>query len=131
VVFRWLDVDGRVLDRTARRTTTCRQPDQRGELSLGSPATAVGPQPGLRRYSVTVRNTGRGEAGPFAVALRLGAEDRSPQTVSVLAAGSTQTVSFVAPSCAPGDRLRFEVDPDDRVEEPDERDNVLSTPCPA
>jgi subtilase family serine protease len=36
----------------------------------------------------------------------------------------------MAPRCAPGDVLRFEVDPDDRVAEEDERDNVLTVACP-
>jgi subtilase family serine protease len=51
-------------------------------------------------------------------------------TVAGLAAGAAQAVTFMAPRCAPGDVLRFEVDPDDRVAEEDERDNVLTVACP-
>lgn len=130
VSFRWFDADGGVLARTARRTSACRQPDQRGDLELGALTTAPGPQPELVRYSVPVRNSGRGDAGSFDVALRMGAVERPVVTVSGLVAGATRTVTFVAPRCAAGDVLRFEVDPDDRVGEADERDNVLSAACP-
>jgi len=52
-------------------------------------------------------------------------------TVTGLAAGASQLVTFTAPRCAPGDVLRFEADPDNRVAETNERDNVLTFPCPA
>jgi hypothetical protein len=130
LVFRWYDVDGRVLDQTARRTATCRQPDQRPNLELGALTTAAGPQPDLVRYSVPVRNAGRGDAGSFDVGLRIGADDRPAAIVTGLLSAATQTVTFVGPRCAAG-MLRFEVDPDDRVIEADERDNVLLAACPS
>ena len=128
VTFRWYDAGGRVIEQTWRRTKLCTQPDPRPDLELGTLTTSAGPQPGLTRYSVPVRNTGRGDAGSFDVAFGDGA---SPLTVSGVLAGAAQTVGFVAPSCAPGEILRFEVDPDGLVAEADEDDNVLRVACPA
>jgi hypothetical protein len=129
MVFRWTNGDGDVT--TVRRwTSVCRltpQPD----LALGDLTTTATGQPGVQRYTVPVRNDGRADAGAFDVALRIGNEDRAPVTVTGLAAGASQPVSFTAPRCAPGDVLRFEVDPDDRVAEDDERDNVLTVACPS
>jgi hypothetical protein len=128
MIFRWTASDGDVT--TVRRwSSVCRvapQPD----LALGDLTTTTSSQPGVQRYTVPVRNDGRADAGAFDVALRIGAEDRAAVTVAGLAAGASQAVTFTAPRCAPGDVLRFEVDPDDRVAEEDERDNVLTVACP-
>jgi hypothetical protein len=127
-VFRWTASDGDVTT-VKRWSSVCRvapQPD----LALGDLTTTTSPQPGVQRYTIPVRNDGRADAGAFDVALRIGAEDRPAVTVAGLAAGAAQAVTFMAPRCAPGDVLRFEVDPDDRVAEEDERDNVLTVACP-
>ncbi len=128
MTFRWTARDGDVT--TVRRWSgVCRlapQPD----LALGDLTTTVSGQPGVQRYTVPVRNDGRADAGAFDVALRIGNEDRAPVTVTGLAAGASQPVSFMAPRCAAGQVLRFEVDPDDRIAEDDERDNVLTVACP-
>ncbi len=131
VRFRWYDAGGAPIARARRTTDACTQPDPRPNLTLGAPTVLAGPQPGLRRYAIPVRNAGRGDAGPFEVALRIGAAPESALVaVSALAAADVQTVTFVAPPCAPGDALRFEADPGDRVVEVDERDNVLRVACP-
>jgi subtilase family serine protease len=112
-----------------RWSSVCRvvpQPD----LAFGDLTTTTSPQPGVQRYTIPVRNDGRADTGAFDVALRIGAEDREPVTVTGLAAGASQVVTFLAPRCVAGDVLRFEVDPDDRVAEEDERDNVLTVACP-
>lgn len=128
MTFRWTATNGDVT--TVRRwSSVCRvapQPD----LALGDLTTTASGQPGVQRYTVPVRNDGRADAGAFDVALRIGLEDRAPVTVTGLAAGGSQLVTFTAPRCAPGDVLRFEVDPDNRVAEEDERDNVLTVACP-
>lgn len=130
ITFRWYDRSGRVLRSERRRSDVCRLAPL-ADLSPEALATTVGPQPGLMTYAVAVRNHGRADAGAFDVALRIGGERRPPVTVTGLAAGETRSVSFVAPRCAPGEVLRFEVDPDGRVGEADEDDNVLSVACPA
>ena len=128
LIFRWTTSGGDVT--TVRRwSSVCRlspQPD----LGLGDMTTTGAGQPGLQRYTIPVRNDGRADVGAFDVGLRIGAEDRDPVTVTGLAAGASQLVTFTAPRCAPGDVLRFEVDPDNRIAESDERDNVVSFACP-
>jgi hypothetical protein len=128
VIFRWTASDGDVTS-VRRWSSVCRvvpQPD----LAFGDLTTTTSAQPGVQRYTIPVRNDGRADAGAFDVALRIGAEDREPVTVTGLAAEAAQVVTFLAPRCASGDVLRFEVDPDDRVAEEDERDNVLTVACP-
>jgi hypothetical protein len=127
-VFRWTASGGDVT--TLRRWSSVCRVTPLPDLGLGDLTTTTSPQPGVQRYTIPVRNHGRADAGAFDVALRIGAEDRAPVTVAGLAAGASQAVTFTAPRCAPGDVLRFEVDPDDRVAEEDERDNVLTVACP-
>ena len=40
------------------------------------------------------------------------------------------TVTFVAPRCAPGSTLRFELDAEDAVDESSEVDDVVERACP-
>jgi hypothetical protein len=128
VIFRWTASDGDVT--SVRRWSSVCRVVPRPDLAFGDLTTTTSPQPGVQRYTIPVRNDGRADAGAFDVALRIGAEDRQPVTVTGLAAGAAQVVTFLAPRCASGDVLRFEVDPDDRVAEEDERDNVLTVACP-
>jgi hypothetical protein len=130
VHFRWYDAGGAIIRRARRTTDSCTQPDLRPNLTRGAPSALAGPQPGLWRYTIPVRNTGRTDAGPFDVALRVGATDPAVVAVSALRAGDAQTVTFLAPPCALGDRLRYEADSDDRIAESDERDNVVRVDCP-
>lgn len=130
ITFRWQDRGGRVVHSERRTSEACRLTPL-ADLAPETLTTTVGAQPGLMTYTVAIRNHGRADAGAFDVAMRMGAERRPPITVTGLAAGGTRVVSFVAPRCAPGDVLRFEADPDGRVPEEDEDDNVLSVACPA
>jgi hypothetical protein len=129
MIFRWTATDGDVT--TVRRWSGVCRVSPQPDLALGDLTTTASGQPGVQRYAVPVRNDGRADAGAFDVALRIGAEDRPPVTVAGLAAGASQLVTFTAPRCAPGDVLRFSVDPDDRIAEEDERDNVLTVACPS
>ena len=129
MTFRWTAGDGDVHDRCAAGAASAAW-SRRPELALGDLTTTVSGQPGVQRYTVPVRNDGRADAGAFDVALRIGNEDRAPVTVTGLAARASQPVTFMAPRCAAGDVLRFEVDPGDRIAEDDERDNVLTGRLP-
>jgi len=129
MIFRWTATDGDVT--TVRRWSSVCRLTPRPDLAIGDLTTTATSQPGLQRYTIPVRNDGRADAGAFDVGLRIGAEDRPSVTVAGLAAGAEQQVAFIAPRCAPGDVLRFAVDPDDRVAEDDERDNVLTVACPS
>jgi hypothetical protein len=130
VRFRWYDASGAVIAVAERRTVLCTQPDLRPDLELGGLTTQPAAQPGLARYSVPVRNAGRGDAGPFDVVLTLAGVPRPAYAVAGLRAGESQSAVFLAPPCQPGDQLRVELDPDDRIAEVDERDNALTVACP-
>lgn len=121
VRFRWLDAAGVVLDRTVRRTSTCRRPDLRPDLQ---------PVAFERRnggWVLVVRNAGRAGAGRFGVALTVDGRTR-PVEVAGLAAGATVEIP-AADGCP--ERLEAVVDGDGRVDERDDDDNVLvaDRPC--
>lgn len=133
VRFRWYDASGALIDDAERRTPICAQPDPRPNLELGTLTVqpAGSGQPGQLRYAIPVRNTGRGDAGAFDVAFTLVGEPKPLiASVSGLAAGDSQSIAVVAPRCQPGEQLRVEVDPGNRVDEAGERDNVLTIACP-
>ena len=123
VRFRWLDADGEVIRRSRAASRTCRQPDMRPDLV----ATEIAPVAG--GYEVTLRNSGRTDAGPFEVALAAGALALEPAAVDGLAAGERRTVAFSGPPCAPGEQLTAIVDPAGAVDERDEDGNALTLDC--
>jgi hypothetical protein len=126
VRFRWLDADGLALKSARATSAACRQPDMRPDLEPVRVAVAPGPDPVSRRYTVTLRNAGRTDTGPFDVAL-----DDVAEPLAGLAAGAWHTVVFVAPACAPdAPPPTLTLDPADAVDERDEDDNVLAVTCP-
>jgi CARDB len=130
VRFRWLDEDGEVL-RTARVTSArCRQPDLRPDLEPRQLEVLPGGEPDVRRYAVAVRNSGRTDALPFAATLAIGDDEPFPVAVLGLPSGSQRIVTFTAPPCRAGSQLTVTLDPGETVDERDEDDNVLVTPCP-
>jgi hypothetical protein len=129
VRYRWYDADGELIASDERRTPICAQPDLRPDLELGI-LTATTASPGLVRYAVPVRNAGKGDAGPFDVVFRMPGRSPAIASVSGLPSGSSQSITWLAPPCATGDQLRVVVDPDDTVDEADERDNTLTVACP-
>lgn len=125
VRFRWYAADGTVTQRAQRRTRACRQLDLRPDLEPGSLTAVGGPAPGLARYSLVMTNTGRSEAGPFAVRVATGVAE-----VARLGAGERRTVAVLAPACAPGTLVAVAVDADQRIEEAEERGNSAALECP-
>jgi hypothetical protein len=124
VRFRWLDADGEVLERSRATSRPCRQPDMRPDLG----AVQIDPVDG--GYAVTLRNSGRTDAGAFAVTLATGDAPLGPLTVPGLAAGGRTVLTFAGPACAPGAVLTATVDGALAVDERDEDDNVLAAACP-
>jgi len=124
VRFRWESADGEIVQRTHRRTAVCQQPDLRPDL-VPETVTAILDAAGLVLYSVQVRNAGRSTAGPFTV--RVGSASTE---IAQLVEGRRTTVLVLAPACAAGSRLLVRVDADGRVEEADERGNLLRGFCP-
>lgn len=124
VRFRWYVPGGRILRSAARTTGGCTLPDPRPDLRAG--VLAGTPQAdGTVRYALAVSNSGRLDAGPFAVQI---AGVRA--TVAALAAGAQTTVTVDAPGCAPGQSVAIVLDPAGQVDEADESDDSVQRPCP-
>jgi CARDB len=131
VRFRWLDADAAAI-RSARVTSAaCRQPDMRPDLQPQSIEVLPAADPDQRRYVVALRNDGRTDALPFAATLTIGDEQLEPLSVLGLPAATRQLVAFTGPPCAADSQLTVTLDPGAAVDERDEDDNVLVTPCPA
>jgi CARDB len=130
VRFRWLDEEGEVLRSARIRSASCRQPDLRPDLEPRGIELLPGGDADTRRYALTLRNAGRTDALPFAATLAVG--DEPPAAISVLGlpAGIQRTATFTAPPCRAGSQLTVTLDPGETVDERDEDDNVLVTPCP-
>jgi hypothetical protein len=131
VRFRWLDADDAVVKSARVTSAACRQPDLRPDLEVRGIDVLPGADADMRRYAVTVRNDGRGDAEPFAATLRAGEEELGTLAVLGLAAGTQRVITFPGPACTPGGPLLVTLDPDGAVEERDEGDNAFAATCPA
>jgi hypothetical protein len=129
VRFRWYDGSGRTIGTATRRTPVCSQPDARPNLMLTSLEAEPGDD-GRWRYLLGVRNTGRSDSPPFDISFSVGGEGRPLVTATGVPAGRSVMLSFAGDRCRPGEAVRLEADPADRIAEVDEADNVLSTTCP-
>lgn len=130
VSFRWTNAKGKVIASAKRTTAACVQPDTRPALAIGTLDFAKVSDPALLRYIVPVRNDGRADAGPFDVSLSIDGIVQDPVTVTGLAAGTTQTVTFVALRCKGGADVRIQLDPGARIDEADRSDNTKMAGCP-
>ena len=128
VRFRWIDETGKVVRSVVRFTRSCRQPDRRPDLRLTPLAVRRGDTSDVLRYGVFVRNAGTAPAGDFDLVLRVDSADQPAVTVAGLAPLTGRTVTVVAPRCAVG-TVSVTVDPDNRIAESDETNNVLTVPC--
>jgi hypothetical protein len=125
VRYRWYARSGRTI-RTAKRTTgTCIQPDPRPDLRAGVLGGSLLADGTTARYALAVGNTGRTDAGPFAVEI---AGVRT--TVAALARGAETTVTVDAPRCTPGESVAIVLDPAGQVDEAGEADDSVQRPCP-
>ena len=129
VGFRWLGDGGRVLQQAVRRTRTCKQPDLRADLAIGS-LTAERAGTGKLAYTVIVRNDGRTATPTFGVGFAVGDQAQPPQTVQPLAAGEQRALTFVAPRCDASEPVRVTLDPDLAVDEANEGNNTRTIACP-
>lgn len=122
VRFRWYDAEG-VQRESVRRTPVCAQPDQRPNLTLALVEVVPAADGTSTRYVLEVTNDGATAAGTFDVALS-GELEPVRRTVPGLPAGESATVELVGRRrCTPDAPVSFRVDPDDVVEESNERDN--------
>jgi hypothetical protein len=101
------------------------QPDPRPDLRAGDLTMEPAADGSTARYALVVANTGRADAGPFAVDV---AGVRA--TVTGLARGSSVTVTVDAPACAKGDTVSVVLDPLGQVDEAEEADDAVQRACP-
>ena len=130
VRFRWYGRAGKLLRSATRTSAICKQPDLRPDLRAGALDAARGPLLDQATYALDIRNDGHTAATGFDVVLTVEGAEQPPQHVAGVAPAGTATVTFVAPLCAPGSMLRFEVDAEDAVEESSEADDVVERACP-
>jgi CARDB protein len=131
VRFRWYGSGHRLLRSRRRLTAVCRQPDWRPNLHAGALTMTPGATPDLATYRLVVRNTGRGDAGPFDVALSLGPTPLVARVAAGLPAGGRTSVEVTAPPCAPGSTLVLTLDAHGEVSESREGDDIVVRSCPA
>ena len=129
VRFRWLDANGKVIAGATRRTRTCKQPDLRPDLSVGT-VTAQPAADGRARYTVLVRNEGRTASSVFSVGFAVGDQTQPTQAVQSLVPGEGRVLTFAAPRCSRSAPVRVTVDPDLAVDEADETNNTRTVVCP-
>jgi hypothetical protein len=125
VYFRWYDAKGRVIRRAERLSGTCVQDGKLPNLVMSAVKSSGGPQ-GTGVYTVTVANTGAGDAKSFGIALILDGALVDSRTVDLLKAGDATTLKLTGPLCR---RLRAVVDRGDFVTETVEEDNELRARC--
>lgn len=126
VQFRWYDAKGRVIRRSKRRSGTCVQDGALPNLVLGAVRFSPGSTEKTAVYTVSVGNTGQGDAKSVPVSLILDGKLLDTQTVSELKAGEFKSVKFNGPHCV---RLRASVDRERVVPETVEEDNQLRARC--
>jgi hypothetical protein len=131
VRFRWLDAEGAPVKRARVTSAGCRQPDMRPDLETRRVDVLPGPDADTRRYAVTVRNGGRGDADPFAATLYAAEQELGTLAVLGLAAGTQRVITYTGPACTPGAPLLVTLDPGETVDERDRGDNAFAATCPA
>ncbi len=130
IEFRWLSADGAVVRRESEQSPVCRQPGKLPNLKVRSSiAVKPGPTDDTRRYTVKVVNTGSVTAQRVEVMLLVDGAEVDTRTIGRLNSGTRRSVTFVGPACA--SRIEGRIDPHDAIRETTERDNAVSTACPA
>ena len=103
VRYRWLSRSGRVIRRAERVTKACVETAPEPDLFIVQITHAAGsPARTNELYSVAIRNSGPGSAGPFEVAFSVDATPLADQQVVGLDPRSDTTVQFSGPRCTAG-----------------------------
>ncbi|HEX8743846.1 MAG TPA: CARDB domain-containing protein [Thermoleophilaceae bacterium] len=126
VQFRYYNARGKVVRREERESGTCVQDGALPNLVLGAVRLAPGSTEKTAVYSVSVGNTGQGEAKSVPVSLIADGALVDTRTIDLLQAGEFTTVKFTGPHCS---RLRAIVDRAEVVPETVEEDNELRARC--
>jgi hypothetical protein len=121
VRFRWVDAEGRTVERAKARSKACWQPDHRPNLKLRELSFE-----GATTFVVLVANTGLSPSGPFELALT----GLPAQALESLEPGEERLVEVPGPKCERGRRVTATADPLDLIDERNERDNAVTRSCP-
>ncbi|HEX8855531.1 MAG TPA: CARDB domain-containing protein [Thermoleophilaceae bacterium] len=128
VKFRWLDTNGKRLRATTRRSASCFQPGPLPNLKITAIQADPGPLPDSVVYSITMVNNGRAIAFKPAAVVNVDGAELDQGGLAQLGPGESGVVRFSGPFCR--FLVRAKADPSGLIPEEDERDNVLTTPCP-
>jgi hypothetical protein len=128
VKFRWLDAGGRQLQSTSRRSGFCFQPGPLPNLKVTAIQADPGPLPDSIVYSITLLNSGRAIAFKPAAVVNVDGAELDQGALAQLGPGESGVIRFSGPFCR--FLVRAKADPGRLIAEEDERDNVLTTPCP-
>jgi hypothetical protein len=130
VRFRWTDDAGHVLAAVMRTSGLCVQMDTRPDLRIASMGVPRRLGPGRYAYPVVLVNSGRGASRDFDAVVTVGETPEPARTVARLAPGARRAVDLTGSRCPAGTPGSVQLDPDNRVDETDERNNVRSFTCP-
>jgi hypothetical protein len=128
VQFRWYGHGKTLLRNMTLRSRSCRQPPPLPNLAISSVTANPAPVAGDRMYSITVANNGLGDAQNVPVELQVDGKPAGSAKVDLLPGNESTVVQIEGPRCAAS--VRAVVDPDGRIAETDETDNILLAPCP-
>lgn len=126
VDYRWFDASGKVIRRAQRTSGACVQDGDLPNLVVNSVQASPGEIGGTALYTVSVANTGKGDAKAFDVGLVVDGALADSRRLDGLKAGSSTTVKLTGPLCR---RLRAVVDRTHAVAETLEDDNELRSRC--
>jgi hypothetical protein len=126
VNYRWLDANGKVIRRAERKSGKCIQDGNLPNLVLSSVHVTPGPTPDTAVYAISVTNAGKGDAGPFDIALIVDGGLPNSQQVNGLKAGTSMTQKLTGPLCK---RFRAVIDRSRSLVETLKDDNELRSRC--
>ena len=127
VQFRWYGAHKTLLRTTTLRSRACRQPAPLPNLTITSITSAPAMVAGQRLYSITVANSGQGDARDVPVELKVDGSMVGSSTIDLLPGQESSVVQIQGPQC--GLTVRAVVDPDRLIPETSDSDNALTVPC--
>jgi CARDB len=127
VQFRWYGANKTVLRTTTLRSRTCRQPAPLPNLTISSITSEPAAVSGQRVYSITVGNSGQGDARNVPVELKVDGAAVGSSRIDLLPSQESSVVQVQGPACA--FTVRAVADPDRVIPETSDSDNALTAPC--
>ena len=129
VEFRWSDTSGHQIERAARNSPVCFQPELRADLVVSSIQTYGLPaDPGQDAFAATIRNTGKTAAGPFEVQLSDNGVVKN-KTVTQLDSHRHVVVHFTGPACGASAPATITADPTSQIDDANRSNNAMQTSC--